>query len=196
MIYWYNQPDNAPNPINTQSFWASTEWPTCPESCLPMIYVSGVLPQKRSLILCLTHWPGICPSLDSAETVYSKNTGDIKLNNTLACNLCGSRNNTVMFIHVRNPQKNAPVWHTSSALYLPAPTYIGDKENSMPPLFHVSAWICVHVWSLSNLAWKVDWHEQNLSLCVIVLERSDELLSVYCYIYLLSTFGIVWYGKS
>lgn len=84
----------------------------------------------------------------------------------------------LMFIGLRHTQTNAPVLRTSSALCLPAPTYmcdICDEENSM------SAWICVHGWSLSNLAWQSLVHG-----CARKIRWA--LIS---YIFLLNTFVIV-----
>ncbi len=89
---WYNQGDNTPNPIHSQSFWASTEWLTCTDSCLHMIYGSGALPQKRRLLLdSVSHTDKTsAPVLTQPKLDTTKTTGDIKPNNTLASDLCGS----------------------------------------------------------------------------------------------------------
>ncbi len=88
-------------------------------------------------------------SLDSAETGFFRNILK-KLNRTTHSPVtfadCTIR--YVMFIHQGHTQTNAPTLCTLSALYLPAPTYLGDKENSRPVLFHMSAWIyvCAYSW--------------------------------------------------
>lgn len=158
--HWYNQAENVPNPINPQSFWASTEWLTCTDSCLHMIYGSGVLPQKRSLLLdSASHTDkASTPSWLSRNWILQK--PQETLNRTTHCpvTFVDRKIRHVMFIRLGYTQTNAPALRTSSPLYLPAPTYIGDEENSVPALFQMSAWICVPVWSLSNLAWQGDWN--------------------------------------
>lgn len=100
----------------------------------------------------------------------------------MACDLCGSPNQT----HLEYSEANAPALRTSSALQLPAPTYLGNEENSMTALFHVSAWICVQLWSLSNLSWQVDWIDQSRPFSAWLCKNIRWAL-ISC-IYLLNTF--------
>lgn len=51
----------------------------------------------------------------------------------------------VMLIHHGYTHRNAPALRTSSALYLPAPTYLGDKDNSVVPYVRVNVCACVGI---------------------------------------------------
>lgn len=152
--------------ITPPSSWASSEWLTCSDGCLPVMYVSDVLPQKwKAFPRVLSHMlTSHSEPWLSWNQISPKNTAHTQLNSALACELCGSQNPTR---HVHLPQIHsdecAPHWthHLLFIFQLPL-IYVGDEENSMPALFHMSAWICVYVWSLHNLVWQVEWAEQNL----------------------------------
>lgn len=68
-IIYVTSHTTPPKPITLWSFWASTEWLTCPESFLHVIYGSGVLPLKKRGILLdqASHTDPVLTQLDSPK---------------------------------------------------------------------------------------------------------------------------------